>query len=423
MKLKPYQSYKESDVLWSDSIPSGWDIKQVKHLFSIGRGRVIAETELEDDGAYPVFSSQTQSDGCMGFINTYDFDCEQLTWTTDGANAGTVFLRNGKHNCTNVCGTLQPIQKQDFNLRFYLHTLGYVTQFYKRPDTNGAKIMNGEMAAIKLPFPSALEQQKITNFLDREIAKLDDLITKQEKLIELLQEKRQAIISHAVIKGLNPDAKMKDSGLEWLGEVPEEWVTASMRWLASIYSGGTPDKEKLEYWLDGTIPWINSGEVNQRLISEPSAFITEEAFNKSSAKWIPKGALVMALAGQGKTKGMVAQLAIETTCNQSMAAIIPQEKINSRYLFWWLTSQYQNIRNLSGGDLRDGLNLDLLGSISCPIPPLAEQESIAYFLDLESTKIDTLIEKARRSIELAKEHRTALISTAVTGKIDVREAV
>ena len=206
----------------------------------------------------------------------------------------------------------------------------------------------------------------------------------------------------------------KDSGVEWLGEVPEHWGIGSARWLTRRYSGGTPDKTKLEYWEDGTIPWLNSGAVNDGLITEPSAYITEEAFANSSAKWIPKGALVMALAGQGKTKGMVAQLGISTTCNQSMAAIIPSQLIEARFLFWWLTANYQSIRNMAGGDLRDGLNLELLGNIQCPLPNSDEQTQIATFLDHETAKIDALVAEQRRLMELLKEKRQAVISHAVT---------
>lgn len=206
----------------------------------------------------------------------------------------------------------------------------------------------------------------------------------------------------------------KDSGVEWLGPVPGHWRVGSARWLTRRYSGGTPDKTKLEYWEAGTIPWLNSGAVNDRLIVEPSTYITEEAFANSSAKWIPKGALVMALAGQGKTKGMVAQLGIPTTCNQSMAAIIPSDAIEARFLFWWLDANYQNIRNMAGGDLRDGLNLELLGDIKCPLPSKGEQSRIAAFLDRETAKIDELVAEQLRFMELLKEKRQAVISRAVT---------
>jgi type I restriction enzyme S subunit len=166
------------------------------------------------------------------------------------------------------------------------------------------------------------------------------------------------------------------------------------------------------------IPWLNSGAVNDRLISEPSTFITAEAFTNSSAKWVPTGALVMALAGQGKTKGMVAQLAIPSTCNQSMAAIVPSPNLNARFLFWWLDSNYQSIRNLAGGDLRDGLNLELVGDIPLPVVPLPEQRAIAEFLDRETGKIDGLVAEQRRLMELLKEKRQAVISHAVTKGLD-----
>jgi type I restriction enzyme S subunit len=215
-----------------------------------------------------------------------------------------------------------------------------------------------------------------------------------------------------------PYTKYKESGIEWLREGPEHWGKSRLRWLSQIYSGGTPDKMNQDYWTAGTIPWLNSGTVNQCMITEPSDFITQEAYENSSTKWIKPGSLVIALAGQGKTKGMVAQLAIEATCNQSMAAIVPENEITPRFLFWWLSSNYQNIRNLSGGDLRDGLNLDLIGDIQCPLPEIQEQTIIAAFLDRETTRIESLISEKERLISLLLEYRQALISHAVTKGLD-----
>lgn len=210
----------------------------------------------------------------------------------------------------------------------------------------------------------------------------------------------------------------KDSRVEWVDTLPTHWEKVALKWVSRIYAGGTPDKTKTHYWENGSIPWLNSGAVNQVLISKPSAFITTEAFNSSSARWIPSGSLVMALAGQGKTKGLVAQLAIRTTCNQSMAAIIPAGNANPRYLFWWLSNNYQNIRNMAGGDLRDGLNLELIGDIPALMPSEEEQTQIALFLDHETARIDSLIEEQQRLIELLKEKRQAVISRAVTKGLD-----
>lgn len=205
----------------------------------------------------------------------------------------------------------------------------------------------------------------------------------------------------------------KPSPMSWLDRMPQHWSAAALRWMSRRYAGGTPDKGNAAYWEDGDIPWLNSGAVNDGYIIEPSEFITREGFANSSAKWIPKKALVIALAGQGKTKGMVAQLGIETTCNQSMAAIIPDHRLMPRYLYWWLSANYQNIRNLAGGEARDGLNLDMLGSIQCPLPPPPEQEAIAHFLDAKTAQIDTLVAKKRQLIEKLKEKRSALIARTV----------
>ncbi len=218
------------------------------------------------------------------------------------------------------------------------------------------------------------------------------------------------------MKKLYPE--YRKSNIKWIDTLPSNWDEVSLRWLTKIYSGGTPSTDNEDYWENGTIPWLNSGSVNDEVITEPSAYITEDAYKSSSAKWIPKEALVLALAGQGRTKGMVAQLAIDSTCNQSMAAIIPSIKINPRYLFYWLKCNYQNIRNLAGGDLRDGLNLEMVASILVPVPSKDEQNSIVSKLDSECSRIDKLINEKEEFIKLVQEKRQSLISQAMTKGID-----
>ena len=208
--------------------------------------------------------------------------------------------------------------------------------------------------------------------------------------------------------------KYKDSGIEWIGKIPAQWDTVSLKWISTIYSGGTPSKNKSEYWNNGTIPWLNSGTVNQFHITEPSEFITKVGFENSSAKWIPINSILIALAGQGKTKGMVAKNMFETTCNQSLGVIKPNNKINCNYLLYWLAKNYQNIRNLGGGDKRDGINLEMIGSIKTPLPLAKEQTTIAKFLDRKTTEIDQLIKNKRRLIELYEEEKIAVINQAVT---------
>jgi type I restriction enzyme S subunit len=226
-KLEKYDSYKESGVEWLGEIPEHWEVKRIKHLFQIGRGRVISQQELDYDGKYPVYSSQTKDNGVLGYIKTFDFDCKQITWTTDGANAGTVFLREGKHNCTNVCGTLQNRNKNEV-LEFVNYSLQIAAQFYKRPDTNGAKIMNNEMAGIFITYPPKEEQSAIASFLDTKIAQIDQAIRQKEQLIELLKERRQIVINDAVTKSLDKNVEFVDSGVEWIGKIPKHWEVSKL---------------------------------------------------------------------------------------------------------------------------------------------------------------------------------------------------
>lgn len=182
-----------------------------------------------------------------------------------------------------------------------------------------------------------------------------------------------------------------------------------MRWLSQIYAGGTPDRSNLEYWSNGTIPWLNSGSVNDWEVRSPSALITPAGYASSSARWVPAKSVVIALAGQGKTKGMVARTEIRATTNQSMAAIVPGNQLEYRFLQYWLTSNYQSIRNLAGGDLRDGLNLQHIASIECPLPPMDEQRRIADFLDAATAQIDELIAEQERFIALLRERRRSVV--------------
>ncbi|MCT7622415.1 restriction endonuclease subunit S [Aliarcobacter butzleri] len=429
MKYKKYPSYKDSGIDWLCKIPSEWNITKVKHKFLLGRGRVISLEELEEEGEYPVYSSQTKNNGILGYINSYDFDCKQITWTTDGANAGTVFLREGKHNCTNVCGTLLPIKKNE-NLEYLTYTLGYATTFYKRPDTNGAKIMNGEMSEIFLTFPPVEEQQQIANFLDKATAKIDTLIEKQTKQIELLKEKRQAVISYAVTKGINPNVPMKDSGVEWLGEIPEHWEVSKLRFLFSFSIGLNITKANL-IDEDG-IPCVNYGEIHSKYGFEVNAnkdslkYVDKEYLITSKTSLLSEGDFVFAdtsedVKGSGNFTHVVGDSKIFAGYHTVIARLI--NNYNSRYFAYIFDSNIfrTQIQLSIKGVKVFSITQAILKNCLIWFPVIEEQQQIVNYLDEKTSKIDTLIEKSNKSIELLKEKRTALISAAVTGKIDVRE--
>lgn len=216
----------------------------------------------------------------------------------------------------------------------------------------------------------------------------------------------------------HPEAAIKSIGSAWVGPIPASWDIARLKHISTIFAGGTPDREQKQYWDGGTIPWLSSGEVNQWFITAPSTFITEDGYRYSSAKWIPKHSLVMALAGQGKTKGMIAQLGIDATCNQSMAAIVPAQFVHPRFVQWWLHANYETIRNLAGGEQREGLNLEIVGDIPCPLPTAQAQSAIADYLDRETGRIDALMAAKQHQLDLIAEKRKAMIASAVTRGLD-----
>lgn len=211
----------------------------------------------------------------------------------------------------------------------------------------------------------------------------------------------------------------RDSGVEWIGEVPEGWGASKIIRYAYLKTGGTPDRKNMAYWENGTINWISSGEVNKKKIFETNNKITLDGLANSNAMILPINSIMVALNGQGKTKGTVAILKIESSCNQSLAAFICDEKkLHFNYLFYYLESKYKELRGLVGDNSRDGLSLGHLKSIYSPLPPIIKQRAIAAFLDRETGRIDTLIEKKERQVELLQEKRAALISHAVTKGLD-----
>ena len=421
--MERYEAYKGSGVEWLGEIPVGWEVKRFRYVFDLitdkagdkllkigleniesGSGKFIAtDTEFEGDGI-----DFLPGDILFGKLRPYLAKVYLADFR--GKAVGDFFVFRSKGEIKEQFGAKLISSKR------FIDITDSSTYGSKMP-----RVSWDFISELLIAYPNIEEQTTIANFLDRKTAEIDALIAQKERLLELYEEEKTAIINHAVTKGLDPNTELKDSRVAWLGEIPVGWGIVSLKWKSSIYAGGTPDKERSEYWLDGTIPWLNSGAVNQFVITEPSDFITEEGFRNSSAKWIEKESIVVALAGQGKTKGMAALTTFRTTCNQSLSVIQPASDIDSGYLLYYLRTNYLNIRGLAGEGKRDGLNLEMIGSIPISVPPLEEQTTIANFLDRKMTEINGKIAKTQRIIELQKEYRTALISEVVTGKIKVPE--
>jgi len=421
--MNRYTSYKDSGIFWIDFFPSHWTITQIKNKYNIGRGRVISNDDLIDDGLYPVFSSQTKNNGCLGYINSFDFEEKLITWTTDGANAGTVFLREGKFNCTNVCGTLKP-KNNNVNLEFDAYFLKLATQFYKRPDTNGAKIMNNEMAVIITLSPPLHEQEQIVSYLDKKTAIVDTLIASKVQKINLLKENRTALINHVITKGLNPNVKLKDSGVEWIGEIPEHWEMKKIKHLTSIISKGTtPSTVGKEISDSGEIRYLKAENIKDSEVSPFPAFFIDSETNESIKRSVLiEGDILFVIAGA--TIGKVAILHKDLTpanTNQAISFIRLKNKQNIRFVWYWLSSSkiQEQMWVVAVQSAQPNLSMENLGNFFIPLSPFSEQQEIVKYLDTHTQEIDELISLEEKKIATLKEYRQALISEVVTGKIKV----
>ncbi len=288
------------------------------------------------------------------------------------------------------------------------------------------RVPDEHIRSFETPIPPVPEQRQIADFLDRETAKIDALIDKQEQLIAALREDRAATIAHAVTKGLNPDVEMKDSGVERLGHIPTHWTVPQIGWHSRVGNGSTPARDNQEYWLNGLVPWLNSGHVNRDRITDADQFVTNSAVLECHLPMVPAGSVLVGLTGQGKTRGMASLLMVPSTINQHLAYVTPiSRQIGAAYLCYAIRSSYDYLREISeeNGSTKGGLTCSALKKLRIPIPPKNEQDMLVRFLDERCSKIDSLIAKSTEMIDTLREYRSALITNAVTGKIDVREAV
>jgi len=275
-------------------------------------------------------------------------------------------------------------------------------------------------------YPSLEEQLAIASFLGRETAKIDALIAEQQRLIELLQEKRQAVISHAVTKGLNPNAPMKDSGVEWLGEVPEHWETGKIKHYFRTTSGSTPNSDKPELYYtteedeQGT-PWIRTTDIDNDEVNAAVVFITPKALEDTACKSLPVNTVLVALYGGGGTVGKNGILKIEAAVNQALCGILPSPKALPEYVHKYIQflRPFWMERAVSARKAGN-ISQELVGDTTFPIPPLQEQTTILRAIEEKLEELDELAKQSSESLVLLEERRSALISAAVTGQIDVR---
>jgi type I restriction enzyme S subunit len=308
---------------------------------------------------------------------------------------------------------------------FYYFLLALRPELELSATGNVVRILNSErLGNVLVALPPRAEQNPIAAFLDRETAKIDALIAEQQRLIELLQEKRQAVISHAVTKGLNPDAPMKDSGIEWLGEVPEHWELGKVKHYFKTCSGGTPTTaEYARYYAEPGEghPWVRTTDLTNDLVVSVPVHITEQAIHDTACAILPVGTVMIAMYGGEGTVGKNGLLMVPAAINQALCGLLPSTAHDPRYTLRYM--QYCRPYWMIGAESSrkdPNISQEQVQKAPVPCPPIGEQRLIASVLDEKAAAFDLLSAEALRAIALLQERRSALISAAVTGQIDVR---
>lgn len=446
MSFPRYERYKESGVEWLGEVPEGWEVCSFRHSLNDIFNGVTSNQVDETDSTVPVTRIETISSGFideerLGFIEINDAREDRKLIAGDILFSNINSL-NMIGNCAIYEGgrviyagmNLLVLRPVDSVVPKWLYwkirsaLFRQVVESLAKPAINQASISQTSINSISVAIPAIEEQLTIATFLDRETGKIDALVAKQERLIGLLKEKRQAMISHAVTKGLNPDAPMKDSGIEWLGEVPEGWEVKRLKHVIEKIESGTSVNATDEPAEDGALgvlktSCVYTGQFDPR---ENKTVIKEELQRVSCQ--VEAGTLIVS---RMNTPDLVGAAGLVTIAPENIylpdrlwqVSIIGADPSYVHY--WTLTTLYRGlIRSVCAGTSSSMQNLgqDQFRTFVFAVPPMEEQSAIVAFLDSETAKIDTLVGEAQQAISLLKERRSALISAAVTGKIDVRNS-
>ncbi|KOE05475.1 hypothetical protein ACS82_00990 [Vibrio parahaemolyticus] len=436
-RYKAYPEYKDSGIDWLGEIPESWIALPIKRVSSFTTGMTpstaVSEYYADDETDYEWIRPEdikeaSESVSASKFLTNLGWKTQRVVPAQSSLICCIGTIGKTGYSLKPVT-TNQQITAATFNLspKYYFYVLLAARAELEQMSTgNVVQILNTErFGRLYVPFITENEALQIANFLDHETAKIDTLIAKQEKLIELLKEKRQAVISHAVTQGLNPNAPMKNSGVEWLGEVPEHWDRSRLGFECSVkarlgWKGLKADEYVPEGYIFLATPNIKGSEIDFENVN----YITKQRYDESPEIMLQEKDLLVTKDGSTTgTTNLVRKLPAPATVNSSIAVIRSRGNILPEYLYYFFVSTYtQNvIKRMQGGMGVPHLFQADLRWFHILLPSNTEQESIAKYLDTQTAKCDLLIEKATNAIQLMKERKIALISAAVTGKIDVRE--
>lgn len=442
MEYPVYPEYKYSDIHWLEKIPTHWEVRRVKLLANETLQYGANEAALLDDKNMPRFIRITdvKIDGNL-HENTFRSLPENIAepfllkegdilLARSGATVGKSFKYSDSWGRAAYAGYLIRFRvNKEILIDSYAYAYFKSSVFWANINSTliQSTIQNfsaEKYANIKIPFPDIQEQQKIADFLDYKTQQIDQLIEKKKALIEKLNEQRIAVITQAVTKGIDKNAKMKPSGVDWLGDVPEHWLIEKLKFSVGIVGGGTPNTSVKEYW-DGDIPWVSPKDMKFEVITSTEDCITQKGLEESATNLIDEGEiLIVVRSGILQHSIPVAINEKTVSLNQDMKAIIAdRKKFIPEFLKEIIWSNQKSLLPIwsKPGCTVESIETDFMLNTRIALPPIDEQKNILKKIRDEKAPIEKMIKACSASIDIYAEYRGVLITSAVTGKIDVRD--
>lgn len=440
--MRKYEAYKDSGVEWMGELPNHWDKIRLAFVGKFLKGTGVSKADLADHGVpvilygdiytkYEIKTSTLQRFIPQNIaINSIEIMQGDILFAGSGEtkeDIGKCVMYNGGEKAY-AGGDVIIFRPKQLNSLYLSYVLNSEKVRWEKAKMGKGEIIvhiySSRLRELCIPHPSIAEQTEIGMYLDFKTSQLDTLISKKEKLIELLKEERTAIINQAVTKGLDPDVPMRDSGIGWLGKIPEYWELKKIKHVNKKIGSGVTPKGGGEVYLESGIPLLRSQNVYfDGFKLDDVAFISEEIHNSmSGSKVYPSDVLINITGGSIGRCFYVTDEFDEANVNQHVCIVRPNSKIEPAYLYNLLRSNVGQLQIdicQSGGN-RESLNFEQLENFFIPLPSIEDQRKILGIINKSGIEINLIISKTQQEIELLKEYKTALISEVVTGKVDVR---
>lgn len=422
--MKRYDEYKQTGTPWIGEIPSHWEVIRLKNLIFLSSGLTLTSEEISDEGEYPVFGGN----GIRGFYKNFNFDGERILIGRVGALCGNIHYTKSKFWGTEhvLVSNRVPGCTIPFDYEWFSYLLDSMNLNQYGIGSAQPVIAASTLENLKIPVPPLSEQEAIAAYLDKKCGSIDTVISTQERRIALLEELKQSVITEAVTHGINPDAKLRPSGIDWIGNIPEHWEKCRIKYLINYHSDGIWGDEEKGNEDDINCYRIADFDYNKMSIKNVIPTVRNISKDQKAGKQIFNGDLLLEKSGGGENspvgRVVFANISEPAVCSNFIHFLRIENSATSRFLCYYFNFLYSNKVNLLFFNQTTGiqnLNLnDYLGQ-SLYIPPLREQEEIVKYIESKIKPIDASIAKAKREIELLKELKQSVITEAVTGKIKV----